>query len=294
MKASFIHTTSHFSICIINVNSISCLSNPFISEKATVLSKTVSPNNYKRISHPQPNTMNHFPCTLQEITDQSYEFDMSRSLRHSSPFKKRSLPSQLSKFGQVNTAAWSSNPPSRAGSRQSSLSTMPPIVKNRNSLSMDSSDNDDLEFHDVHTPISPASLSDGATFFMETPPPLEENFPSTDHLHLPAVTNPKRKSPSKRHRNGWVITNGGDCNVRTELNVGAVISEILRTAHDMKMKTEPLLPNTVRCEYKSVTFEIGVRKSSSANCLLHFNWLHGGSLNKFNEICSEVVQRVHL
>ena len=266
----------------------------------------MSPSRTKRASHPQGSGSNpHYPFShhlgLSEMSppNDPYEFDFNHTHNFGLPRNplsshKRSLPKELSKIGHVNTSAWGSNPPSRMGSRQSSLSTMPPI-KNK-SFSMES-DNDELEFHEVSTPISPSSVNGmGATFFMETPPPMDDS--SNPHLHLPSLNVPKQgtagfqKSPKRR--NGWVVPTNGDCTIRTELQVGAIISEILRTAHDMRMRSEPQLANTVKCEHKSVTFEINVRKSSVASCTLHFEWLSGGSHRQFNDVCSEVLQRVHL
>ncbi len=78
------------------------------------------------------------------------------------------------------------------------------------------------------------------------------------------------------------------------MQVSAIISELLRTAHDMRMKSEPQLANAVKCEFKSMSIEVGVRKNSHTACVLHFEWLHGGSPKQFNDICSEIVQRIHL
>lgn len=214
--------------------------------------------------------------------------------RNPFPSGKRSLPRDLNKLTHTTTSAWGSNPPSRTGSRQSSFSSMPPIRKNT-SFSIDS-DNDDLDFHEVTTPNTPSGFVEGkASFFVDTPTPppasLEDITPSS--LHLPSIDHKATKKSPKR-RNGWVLPANGDCTIRTQLQVGAVISELLRTAHDMKMKSEPQLANTIRCEYNSVKFEIGVRKTSTTTCMLHFEWLSGGSHRVYNDTCSQVLQRVHL
>ena len=278
----------------------------YFTEKP-VLTKSIPANYTQRVSHPQTNSSNphYVPYLNDHILQMSpphdpYEFDFNGHTNYNphpsrySPTKRRSLPRDLSKLDEVNTSAWGSNPSSRMGSRQSSTSTMPPI-KGKCSLVIEPPD-DDLEFHEVSTPQSSSSMnSNGVMFFVDTPPPYDES--SNLDLHLPSLNVPKpstshQKSP--RRRNGWVVPTNGDCTVRTEMQVGAIISEIFRTAHDMRMKSEPQLANTIKCEHKSVKFEIGVRKISISSCTLHFEWLTGGSARQFNDACAEVLHRIHL
>ncbi len=247
------------------------------------------------MSHPQPNG-HYIPYSHQYGSpNDPYEYDFNGHTNHypiSLPVGKRSLPRDLSKLGQVNTSAWGSNPPSRMSSRQSSASSTMPPIKSRGSIVFEPAD--DLEFHEV--PPSPSSTNgSGLIFFLDTPPPTDEL--SNPNLHLPSLNVQKpstshQKSP--RRRNGWVMPSNGDCSIKTELQVGAIMSEIFRMAHSMRMKSEPQLANTILCEHKSVTFEIGVRKNSFTNCTLHFEWLSGGSPRQFNDVCAEVLQRVHL
>ena len=194
--------------------------------------------------------------------------------------RSRTMPKDLSK---MKISAWGSNPPSRMGSRQSSLSIMPPLKNKESSFTVEP-EKDELEFHDVG-PTSPG-YTNGVSFFVNTPTPP----PQTDSTHLPPLNT--HKSP--RRRNGWVLPANGDYVIKTDLQVGAIISELLRTTHNMNMRAEPQTANMVKCEHKSVTFEIGVRKKSVTTCTLHFEWLSGGSSKHFQDVCSEILRKIHV
>lgn len=257
----------------------------------TSISKRYNP----QPNHPPPPSKMTHQLMIDDMSPPSdpYEFDLSNHTPHF--LQKRhlyhSLPRQLNLEPSFTQQAWNSNSSSRASSRNSSFATMPPI-RNRGSLLMD--EDDDLEFHDV-TNQSPGSTNGAPTFFIETPPPLlnsTDNPLTTPDVRLPSLPVPK-KSP--RRRNGFTLPPTGDFVTKTDLQVGAIISEILRTAHNMHMKSaEPQLANSLKCEHKCVHFEIGVRKNSLTSCILHFEWLSGGSLRQFNDVCQEVLHKIHL
>lgn len=276
------------------------------------------PSTSSRHSHPQPNYplpyahINHTPYT----TDMSppsdpYEFDMSHDvgLLKPTPNKIHSLPRDLPLYGTPLKNAWNSNPPSRSSSKASFYGKLPSL---HSSVSVDSED--EVEFHDVSN-ISPTSPTGRATFFIESPSPTSEtptptqlSHPQTNHTPhlphplnspLPAISTPtnsansKKRGTSLKRRNGVVIPPSGDITLKTDISINAIIGELLRVAQNMRMKTaEPSSGTKVHFEHKSISFDVSIRKKSITSCIIHFEWLSGGSLRQFNEVCSSIVTNI--
>lgn len=205
----------------------------------------------------------------------------------------RSLPQNMDMQQMVQ--AWQSNPSSTTSSQASSRTNIhvPPLHRMNSNVS-----DEELEFHET-TPTS----SKGISFFTGSPPelssPLKESMnspftsPHKDNTHLPPI---KNSGPIKR-KNSYSISipPNGDYTIRTELQVSEIVGELLRAAQTMHMKhIEPITSNKLHCQHKTVDFEVGVRKHSLASCILHFEWMHGGSTKMFNDACQELLQRVVL
>ena len=101
----------------------------------------------------------------------------------------------------------------------------------------------------------------------------------------PSHTKPARK----------MSPNSGDYHLRTELPTFAVISELLRVAEKMRMKSaEMRIGDKIRCRHNHTSFEVSVTKAarSDNSCMLHFEWISGGNHKSFQDICQEVLQRI--
>ena len=208
-----------------------------------------------------------------------YEFDYNPPKRGGSLKRNhKSLPRNM------EMQAWQSNPPSTANSRAGSRTNIhiPPLQKVG---SMNGLSDEELEFHDVHTPTSPHKVDfiTGSGSLTDTPPP------NKDITHLPPIKN------SAKRKNGFSIPLNGDYTIKTDLQISEIVGELIRAAHTMHMKSaEPITLNKLHCQYKTVDFEVGVRKSSFTSCVLHFEWLHGGSTRQFNDVCQELLHKLTL
>lgn len=246
-----------------------------------------------RHSHPQGN----YSIPPAHINNMSppvdpYEFDMNHSLHHHQNTvdvgKSSSMPHELNRKAVPNNA-WNSNPPSRASSRASLYNKLPSL-----SMPTDEADDDCLEFHDISDPITPTSRR--TTFFVESPTPYHDNNEHTVSSSSPKVSSgPRKRATSFKRRNGISIPPTGDFTLKTDLPVGALLSELLRVAQSMNMKVaEPTSPAKLHCNHKTVELDITVRKKSLTNCCLHFEWLSGGSYKIFTEVCQEILQKAHV
>ena len=109
-------------------------------------------------------------------------------------------------------------------------------------------------------------------------------IPSQDSYH---TRSPARKtSPS--------VPSAGDYHLKTELPVYAVISELMKVAETMRMKSSEMkMGDKLRYRHNHTSFEVAVTKTRLDNsCTLHFEWLSGGTHRSFQDICQEVVQRI--
>ena len=259
-----------------------------------------------------------------------YEFDIGHhldaGLLKPTPNKIHSLHKDLNHYCAPLQNAWNSNPPSQTSSRASFYGKLPSL---QSSLSIDSEE-EEVEFHDV-SKTSPTSPTGRVSFYIESPTPTsgpptpttptqlphplnsplptQLSHPLTNHhptqlsqplnLPLPAISTPKnsgnsrKRGSSLKRRNGVVIPPSGDLTLKTDLSINSIIGELLRVAQNMKMKTaEPSSGTKVHFEHKSLSFDVSIRKKSITSCIIHFEWLSGGSLKQFNEVCSSIVSNI--
>jgi hypothetical protein len=215
-----------------------------------------------------------------------YEFDyhhpnsdaLNVPVRKKSPYK---FP------GPPVTNAWNSNPPSRAGSRANLYHKLPSI--NLSSPKYNE-DEDLLDFHDVSSPTSPSghhpptfTVGSNHSIGSSTPPNLDSG-------------NVKKRATSfKNRRNGITIPPSGDLIVRTDLSVSALYSEILRAFQLINVTSvEPESTAKIKCVNKSVEMSVSIRKKSTTNCCLHFEWLSGGNYKLFTETCQDMMKHARV
>ena len=181
-------------------------------------------------------------------------------------------------------AAWQSNPPSRTGSR-----TNVHAPRHRGSPYLPDSDDEPLEFHEVSsgpgtTPHQGSPESKGTEFHL---PSLIDSSPFKPHA--------KKSSGERRRKNGYTNQIGNTYQLHTELSVPSMVSELVRVAHNMRMKiVECRGFNTIHCCYRSITFEVDVRKERSSTCSLHFEWLSGGNHREYSDLCQEIVHNIRV
>ena len=235
-----------------------------------------------------------------------YEFDIGHhsdaGLLKPTPNKIHSLHKDLNHYCAPLQNAWNSNPPSQTSSRASFYGKLPSL---QSSLSIDSEE-EEVEFHDV-SDTSPTSPTGRVSFYIESPTPTSgpptpttpTQLPHPLNSPLPAISTPKNSGNSRKRgssfkrRNGVVIPPSGDFTLKTDLSINSIIGELLRVAQNMRMKTaEPSSGTKVHFEHKSLSFDVSIRKKSITSCIIHFEWLSGGSLKQFNEVCSSIVSNI--
>lgn len=200
--------------------------------------------------------------------------------------------------------AWHSTPssrtssrnPSRQGSRQSSSRNPRSNTVHTRASSYDTSETnqEELVFHDVRSNTLPRpskkptfSLSDSYESITSTISPL----PSINET--PAVQVGKRKrsiSPEKKNS----FTCSDTVELKTELGMEEVLTEIIRAAHSLKIReVDKQGPSSVVCTWGGVIMLVVVTKEHF-NCKLNFQWLSGGDVISYREKCDRLSRKIKL
>lgn len=221
---------------------------------------------------------------------------------------RQDLNTKLGVHNNPPVQAWHSNPgsrnPSRPGSRQSSghMTRRTTTQNSRKSSSYDANDDfgkDELEFHDVESLNNTLPRSNSKKKKVFDIGGSVESIP--DSSHLPAITesrsstdsNPpsswKRKrhysdfSPEKRNDFHMLLpSQGRTVEFKTEMGIDAILTEILRVAHIMKVKSVEQNGSSIVCKWSGVKIQVAVTKGDST-CKLTCNCLPGGSSTAFKE-----------
>lgn len=267
------------------------------------------PRSYGHSSRHEYNTFSHgHPPSLQRphtqlnrarppaaLTRNSYSQPQAlNQLRHE---LKTTLP-------PTKTPAWHSQPssqqPSRAGSRQVSRSGS----RNVSSTSIDMQDPlqevadleepEALEFHPV--PSYTAKYRTSQEPRRQTDVILES---SDKDIHFPTITqHPTRPSTRGRKttRQNGLLSQTADMDIRTEMPVDAIVSELVRVATNMELVIEHTASNTISCTWKgSIHFQVSVNKEKGGRtCHLAFQWLSGGDFKTYLDICKQLKERACL
>lgn len=216
----------------------------------------------------------------------------------------------------TKTAAWRSNPgsrtssrnPSRHGSRSHSQnpSCNPSRAPSLSGFSYlnDIIDDDveDLTFHEVesHTVTIPERGNKERQrrkgFSIATGPTEEDNhlpsLPSPQHAGLP----PRRQralSDVSDRRNGF-LSQAVTFELQTDLDTNAIIAEFLHVAEVLKMRDLISGKSTIMGVLKGVRIQINVQKDQSGVCCTTFQWISGGDLKSYKEVCDNIIERTNL
>lgn len=208
--------------------------------------------------------------------------------------------------------AWHSNPTSRNVSRQSSRN--PSHTSSRNTsgssiaaplLGLEQADLDsveELQFHYAPSYTVRVPERHGAVFDIPSP---EEDLSS--ELHFPTISKGSNRTRKKssgaeatphhhhHHMNGY-LPQYGDFEMKTDLGTDAIISEIVRVSHNLKMRESELAgKDTVICMWKGVRFSVTVAKDSrNGVCHLNFQWLSGGNHQSYTDLCEQMLTKITL
>ena len=280
-------------------------------------SKTV---NHPEVTEHDPAPM-HPPINNASLTRNGY------SHSHALNKIRRDLNSTLHPPNSV-TKAWHSNPstrtssrnPSRHGSRNPSRipSRAPSGASIRTPLSGSShledilDDNDDIEgliFHEVesHTLVLDSHGQRKRAFSIgaDSTEMLEENdhlpsLPSPQHNAVPpppTCSGGRRRAHSDvsglgPHRNGFQ-SHTMTFDLSTDLDSDAIIIEFVRVAEQLKMRHLISNKSMVEGVLKGVRIQIHIRKDQYQSCHVTFQWVSGGELKAYREVCESFMARTY-
>ncbi len=198
------------------------------------------------------------------------------------------------------TPAWHSQPssrqPSRAGSRQvSRTGSRNPSTSSigvHNPL-QEITDLEDLEFHPVDSYMSKYKGSQAA---MRHNASILES--SDNDVHFPIISHATARPPTNSHkhsRQNGLLSPGADVEIRTEMPLDAIVSEVVRVATNLDVLIEQTTMNTISCTWRALHFQVIVNKAlRSPTCHLAFKWLSGGDHKTYLDTCKQLIQRIRL
>lgn len=233
-----------------------------------------------------------------------------------------SHPRDLHKLRQaLNHHAWNPQPSSQANSLASSRNPSrktfyQPSDSSRQSTShrlSGSEFDNDLEFHTVealtHTPdTSPSKNS--YTFHSQRAPSVGVDS-SDSGIHFPSITphstrNTRQRSSShgsrevyhstfsKHRKNGhWSSTKQFE--FRTEKTLSSILHEMHKSLVELNISctNSDQKTQTLYLRYQNINFQVHVDKDHLNTCQLHFQWLKGGSQERYEDLCSKIFHSFH-
>ena len=234
---------------------------------------------------------------------------------------RRDLNSTLHPPG-LKTKAWHSNPtsrassrdPSRHGSRNPSQSpSRPPsgssirtAVSGSDHLDIINDDVEDLTFHEVesHTLVisdgenyrrqRAFSIGGGSSGTMEQ----EDLFPSQpsppQHTQHPTTHRRRRTHSGVLEKRNGFLSPAVTFEMPTDLDTGTIIKELVQVAEELKMRDLVSCRGVVIGILKGVRVQIQIRKDSHGMCQIEFQWMSGGNLKSYQDICESFIQRAQL
>ncbi|CAI7995472.1 Hormonally up-regulated neu tumor-associated kinase [Geodia barretti] len=215
-----------------------------------------------------------------------------------------SHPRDLNKLRQeMNRHAWVSQPPSQASLTGSKRQTSRPASRQPSAASSKQSNRlscpdyyDDLEFHEVESIASssrqnyglnkaPHSTADGVHFPSLAPHSNRGNHQrsrSHEHReHTSPVKHPPRTnghwSPSKQFE------------FFSKISTSGLLAELSRVAESLNISCTGHKGHTVYLKSQSTKFQVHLDKDSAHSvCRLEFQWLQGGSQERYTRLCSDI------
>ena len=193
--------------------------------------------------------------------------------------------------------AWHSNPssrnPSRNPSRQGSRNHI-------NGLLQLEDDYEGLEFHEVKSNTLPRSSSRKKS--SSKIGDSAESIPdSVNNSYLPAITerepipswHRQRNGSSRQRKNGYLTRSQTSEEIRTELGVEEILSEILRAARSLKIRdVEKTSVCSMSCLWAGIKIEVIVDKMKFSSCKLYYKWISGGDLSSYQEKCDKLSKKI--
>lgn len=206
--------------------------------------------------------------------------------------------------------AWHSNPPSRNPSRNPSRQGSRNHIKmlDSNDFSMPVEDGagdcEGLEFHEVRSSTLPRSSSrkKSSSIVVDS----AESIPdSVNGAHLPAITerqpipswhrqrNSSEPPQPRARKNGYLTGSQAADEIRTELGVEEVLTEVLRAARSLKIReVEKTSVFGVSCVWAGIKIEVTVDKMKLSSCKLYYRWISGGDLSSYQEKCDRLSKKI--
>ena len=226
--------------------------------------------------------------------------------------------------GMNTTKAWHSNPatrpssrnpsrhgsqnPSRSNSRAPSSSSIRTPLTGSDHLNIIDDDVEELTFHDVesHTVVIP----DGETHHKRprafsigggssgTAMEQEDHLPSLpvspQHaLHRPIGRRRRTHSDVSEKRNGF-LSQAVTFEMPTDLDTSTIVAELVQIAEELKMRDLVSCRGVVIGVLKGVRIQIQIRKDDHGMCHIAFQWMSGGNLKSYQDICDSFMLRARL
>lgn len=201
--------------------------------------------------------------------------------------------------------AWHSNSssknPSRNPSRQGSRNHIK-LFDTNDSMPIED-DCEGLEFHEVRSSTLPRSSSrkKSASIMGDS----TESIPdSVNNSYLPAITEREpipswyrqrnlSEGLSQQRKNDYLTRSHATEEIRTELGVEEVLSEILRAARSLKIReVEKTSVSSVLCLWAGIKILVTVDKVKLSSCKLYYKWISGGDLNSYQEKCDKLSKKI--
>ena len=156
----------------------------------------------------------------------------------------------------------------------------------------DSERPDELVFHQVKSHTLPKHGNRNSVYSEISDKESERYLPPL--YSKPPTRSSRRNNSDQIHKrkNGY-LSEAGSIEVKTDLSMEAIISEVLRVADTMKMREiEQSANNTVTCSCRGIRFQVTVSKDLHNVCRMLFQWLSGGEHDSYKTICDHLTQLI--
>lgn len=225
----------------------------------------------------------------------------------------------------LKTKAWHSNPstrtssrdPSRHGSRNPSHtpsrapsgSSIRTPMSGSSHLDIIDDDVEDLMFHEVESHTLVISEGDqqqqrrrafsigagsGSSGTMEEEDHLPNLLPSPRHGHLHSTRSRQRTmSDVSEKRNGF-LHQAITFEFPTDLDVDGIVQELVKTGELLKMRDLVSSRGILSGVLKGIRIRVQIKKDRRGTCHIAFQWMSGGDLKSYQDICDSFIQRTQL
>lgn len=214
---------------------------------------------------------------------------------HSNP-GTRTSSGNASRHGSCNPSQSPSRPPSGSSTYTGS-----------DHLDIIDDDVEELTFHEVesHTLVisdgenhrgrqRSFSIGGGSSATMEQ----EDHFPSELSPpqyapHPPTHRRRRTHSDVLEKRNGF-LSQAITFETPTDLDTSTIAEELVQVAEELKMRDLVSGRSVIIGVVKGVRIRIQIRKHTHGMCRIAFQWMSGGNLKSYQDICDSFIQRTRL